>query len=278
MIAKISFQGELGAYSHLACRKYFPDFGPMPCESFESAFAMVSNGEAARAMIPVENTLAGRVADIHYLLPDSNLEIEAEKFLPIHHQLLGVKGASLETVKQAFSHPMALGQCRVSLRDLDIRASHTYDTAGAAKQLANSGSLAEAAIASELAGEIYGLEILAADIEDAKHNTTRFLVMRQQQEVPKYQPGTTYMTSFVFEVRNITGALYKALGGFATNGINMTKLESYQLGGSFTATQFFSDIVGHPDQPDVAHALEELGFFCSRIKMVGTYEADPFRL
>ncbi|PHR53332.1 MAG: prephenate dehydratase [Robiginitomaculum sp.] len=278
MTVKISFQGELGAYSHLACQKFFPDSEPVPCESFERAFALVSDGAVERAMIPVENTLAGRVADIHYLLPDSNLEIEAEKFLPIHHQLLGVKGASLETVKQAFSHPMALGQCRVSLRDFGIKASHTYDTAGAAQQLAASGSLEEAAIASALAGKIYGLEVLAADIEDAKHNTTRFLIMHQKQEMPEYQPGTTYMTSFVFEVRNITGALYKALGGFATNGVNMTKLESYQLGGSFTATQFFSDIVGHPDQPTVAQALEELGFFCSRIKMVGTYEADSFRL
>jgi prephenate dehydratase len=274
---KISFQGVPGAYSHIACQQYAPDLEPIACESFEQAFAMVSRGEAARAMIPVENTLAGRVADIHYLLPDSNLEIEAEKFLPIHHQLLAVPEATLETVKRAHSHVMALGQCRISLAKLGIKAVHAYDTAGAAEQIAKLNSVQDAAVASCLAGEIYGLQVLAENIEDAGHNTTRFLVMRPKADCPPRLADVSYMTSLVFEVRNIPGALYKVMGGFATNGVNMTKLESYQMGGSFTATRFFCDIVGHPDNPSVAQALEEVGFFCAHLKRVGTYQMDPFR-
>ncbi|VAV88379.1 Prephenate dehydratase [hydrothermal vent metagenome] len=277
MSDKISYQGVPGAYSHLACLRHYPALQPLACESFEEAFSMVATGKAIKAMIPVENTLAGRVADIHYLLPSSNLEIAAEKFLPIQHQLLAKKGAKLTEIKRAHSHIMALGQCRLSLKELNIKPVHANDTAGAAQICAQASSLQDAAVASQLAGEIYGLEVLAANIEDATHNTTRFLVMRQQQQPTARQADMAYMTSFVFEVKNLPGALYKVMGGFATNGINMTKLESYQLGGSFTATRFFCDIVGHPEQANVAQALEEAGFFCKHLRMVGTYLADPFR-
>lgn len=277
MSGKISFQGVIGAYSHLACLKYYPNFEPLACESFEEAFGAVSNQRADKAMIPVENTLAGRVADIHYLLPDSQLEIAAEKFLPIHHQLLAINGASLQTIQRAHSHIMALGQCRLSLKKLKIKAVHAGDTAGAAQMIAELGSTKDAAVASNLAAEIYGLANLAANIEDAGHNTTRFLVMQPKSEIIKYDPAINYMTSLVFEVRNIAGALYKVMGGFATNGVNMTKLESYQLGGSFTATRFFCDIKGHPAQSNVAQAIEEAGFFCSKLRRVGTYQADPYR-
>ncbi len=274
---KISFQGVPGAYSHMACVKHYPELEPMACESFEQAFFVVSEGKAKFAMIPVENTLAGRVADIHYLLPESNLEIRSERFLPIKHQLLAKEGASLDTVKRAHSHIMALGQCRLSLKRLGIKAVHANDTAGAAQMISEQDSLEDAAVASDLAGEAYGLVNLCANIEDAAHNTTRFLVMQPAQELVPYQPQKKYISSFVFEVKNTSGALYKAMGGFATNGINMTKLESYQLGGSFTATRFFCDIMGHPKEPAVAQAIEEAGFFCSILRRVGTYEADPFR-
>jgi len=274
---KISFQGVPGAYSHLACKEHYAELEPIACESFEQAFFAVSEGQAKYAMIPVENTLAGRVADIHYLLPESNLEICAEKFLPIQHQLLAKPGASLSSVKRAHSHIMALGQCRLSLKRLAIKAVHANDTAGAAQIIANGDSLEDAAVASDLAGEIYGLVNLCANIEDAAHNTTRFLVMQKANDLIPLAPQKKYMSSFVFEVRNTSGALYKAMGGFATNGINMTKLESYQLGGKFTATRFFCDIVGHPKEPAVAQAIEEAGFFCSRLRRVGTYEADVFR-
>ncbi len=277
MKLRIAYQGEPGAYSHLCCVKHYPDMEPYACHSFEEAFTAVSDGSADKAMIPVENTLAGRVADIHYLLPESHLRIEAEKFLPIHHHLLGIKGASLKTVKHAHSHIMALGQCRLTLHRLGIGSAHAQDTAGAAHMVAERGNLEDAAIASRLAAEIYDLNILAENIEDAAHNTTRFLVMSRTVEIPDYVPEKSYVTSFVFRVRNIPAALYKALGGFATNGVNMTKLESYQLGGSFTATRFYADVAAHPEEKHLALALEELAFFSAEIKMLGTYEADLFR-
>ncbi len=274
---KIAYQGEPGAYSHQACVEHYSDMEPLSCYSFEEAFSAVSEGHADKAMIPVENTLAGRVADIHYLLPESHLRIEAEKFLPIHHALMGVPGATLETVKRAHSHIMALGQCRLSLHRLGINAAHAQDTAGAAKMIAELGNPEDAAVASKLASEIYGLSILAENIEDASHNATRFLVMSRTASVPRFDPDTSYVSSFVFQVRNIPAALYKALGGFATNGVNMTKLESYQLGGSFTATRFYADVAAHPDERSLKLAMEELAFYSVEIKMLGTYEADPFR-
>jgi prephenate dehydratase len=278
MKQKIAYQGEPGAYSHQACVQNYPDMEPFSCHSFEEAFSAVADGYADKAMIPVENTLAGRVADIHYLLPESHLRIEAEKFLPIHHFLMGTADSTLDTVKRAHSHVMALGQCRLTLHRLGIKAAHAQDTAGAAKMIAQKGNAEDAAVASKLAAEIYNLKVLAENIEDATHNATRFLVMSRNADVPPYEEDTAYVTSFVFRVRNIPAALYKAMGGFATNGVNMTKLESYQLGGSFTATRFYADVAAHPDEHALHLALEELAFFSTEIKMLGTYVADPFRL
>ncbi len=278
MKPRIAYQGEPGAYSHLACVQYYGDLEPLPCHSFEDAFSAVTEGYAEKAMIPVENTLAGRVADIHYLLPESHLRIEAEKFLPISHHLMAPPGATLQSVRQAHSHIMALGQCRLSLHRLGIGSSHAQDTAGAARMIAERADPEHAAVASSLAAQIYGLEILAHNIEDAAHNTTRFLVMARAPQTPAYEKDAAWVTTFVFRVRNVPAALYKALGGFATNGVNMTKLESYQLGGSFTATRFYADVMAHPQDPALILALEELGFFSEEIKMLGTYAADPFRL
>lgn len=277
MTSKIAYQGEPGAYSHLACVENYPDLEPLSCPSFEDAFNAVVEGRAQKAMIPVENTLAGRVADIHYLLPESHLRIEAETFLPIAHHLLALPGASMQTVRRAHSHIMALGQCRLTLNKMGILCTHAPDTAGAAKMVAQLGSKEDAAVASRLAGEIYGLDVLVENLEDAAHNTTRFLVMAPKKDIPAYDPACHYMTSFVFRVRNVPAALYKGMGGFATNGVNMTKLESYQLGGSFTATRFYADVEAHPDERPLQLALEELAFFSTEIKMLGTYEAHDFR-
>lgn len=273
---RIAFQGELGAYSHQACREAFPDMEPMPQTTFEEAVAAVRHGEARLAMLPIENSLYGRVADIHHLLPESGLYIIGEHFVPIRLQLLGVPGAKLQDIREAQSHTVALGQCRRFLRDHGISPVVGSDTAGSAEQVAERADKTRAAIASALAAEIYGLEVLAADIEDAAHNTTRFLVMaRQKIEADRHEGNA--ITSFVFEVRNVPAALFKAMGGFATNGVNMVKLESYMLNGSFTATQFYADIEGHPDDTPVRLALEELQFFCKELKVLGVYPASPFR-
>jgi prephenate dehydratase len=271
----IAFQGEPGAYSHAACLDAFPDMVPMPCPTFEDAFAAVERGHARHAMIPIDNSVAGRVADNHHLLPESKLHIVAEHFRAVNHQLLGPNGATLKTVKIVRSHVHALGQCRKFLRKHRYKAEVHADTAGAAREVAELGDPSIAAIASSLAADTYGLEILARDIEDAEHNTTRFVVLARDAVVPKPGDGPTMMT-FVFQVRNVPAALYKALGGFATNGINMTKLESYQLGGSFNATQFYADIVGHPSERSVKLAFEELGFFTTKVKILGVYPAKRF--
>lgn len=273
---RIAFQGELGAYSHQACRETFPGHEPLPCPTFEEAMAAVRTGEARLAMLPIENSLYGRVADIHHLLPESGLFIIAEHFVPIRLQLLGVPGAKLEKVEEAQSHTVALGQCRRFLKERGIAPVTGSDTAGSAEQVAQKGDGRRAAIASALAGEIYGLEPLAKDIEDADHNTTRFLVMSRQRIEADRHAGRA-ISSFVFEVRNVPAALYKAMGGFATNGVNMVKLESYMLNGSFTATQFYADIEGHPDERPVQLALEELQFFCKHLKMLGVYPASGLR-
>ena len=267
---KIAFQGEAGAYSQIACEKFAPDLTPLPCATFEDALAAVSSGAVAKAMLPVENSLAGRVADIHHLLPEAGLHIVAEHFLPIQHQLLIAPDADLDDVKVVRSHAMALGQCRGVIAELGLRAKMAGDTAGAARRLSEGKASDEAVIASAKAAEIYGLKIARADIEDAGHNTTRFLVMGREPEDPI--PGEVdVMTSFVFQVRNIPAALYKVLGGFATNGVNMTKLESYQLDGSFSATMFYADIEGHPQDESVRLALEELSFFSSKMTVLGVY-------
>lgn len=273
----IVFQGEPGANSHIACQEAFPDIKAVPCATFEDAFASVTGGEGDLAMIPIENSVAGRVADIHHLMPTSGLHIIGEYFLPIRHQLMAPKGATLATIKTVQSHIHALGQCRNMIRKLGLHAVIGADTAGSARQIAEAGDKSRAAIASKLASEIYGLDILAEDIEDEAHNTTRFIVLSREPEWTPQANGPT-VTTFVFRVRNVPAALYKAMGGFATNGVNMTKLESYQIGGSFFATQFYADVEGHPDDRPLRLALEELAFFSAELKIVGVYPAHPYRL
>ncbi|MCC5976475.1 MAG: prephenate dehydratase [Salinarimonas sp.] len=272
----IAFQGERGANSNIACLEVHPDWTPLPCPTFEDAFAALKDGEAQLAMIPIENSVAGRVADIHHLLPESGLHIIGEYFLPIRHQLMAVKGATLATIRTVQSHVQALGQCRRTLRKLNLMPIVGADTAGSARQIAEMADPTRAAIAPQLAAEVYGLEILAADIEDEAHNTTRFIILANDPlEIP---PGTAdCVTSFVFRVRNIPAALYKAMGGFATNGVNMTKLESYMIEGHFTATQFYAEVDGHKDEPHVRRALEELAFFSRELNVLGVYPAHPFR-
>src|ERR671934_1049890 len=277
MSKKIVFQGEPGANSHLACREVYPDYEPVPCPTFEDAFAAISAGDAALGMIPVENSVAGRVADIHHLMPHSGLHIVAEHFMPVRHQLLAPKGARLEDIKTVESHVHALGQCRKIIRRLGIRPIVAADTAGSAREVAEVGDKTRAAIASRLAAEIYGLDILAQDIEDEDHNTTRFIVLAREAQWAKSNAGPV-ITTFLFRVRNVPAALYKALGGFATNGVNMTKLESYMIEGNFFATQFYADVEGHPQDRSLALALEELAFFSREVKILGVYPAHSLRI
>ena len=271
---RISFQGVPGAYSHQACSEAYPDYEALPCNPFEGAIAAVEEGRADLAMLPVENSTYGRVADIHHLLPESGLHIIGEHFLRVHINLLAHPGTRISDIRSAMSHTVLLGQCRGFLREHGITPRTAADTAGAAQAVAAQDDPSLAALASELAGSIYGLEVLARHIEDQSNNTTRFLVMSPD---PAPAPPGDVLTTFVFRVRNIPAALYKAMGGFATNGINMTKLESYMIGGQFTATQFYADIEGHPDDAPVRRALEELEFFTSMTKVLGTYPAHPFR-
>ncbi|GAB3438400.1 prephenate dehydratase [Insolitispirillum peregrinum] len=271
----ISFQGVPGAYSHLACRAVFPDMAALPCASFDEAFAAVRDGQAHYGMIPIDNSVAGRVADIHHLLPNSGLHIIGEHFQPIHHHLLAVPGASIEDIREVRSHVHALGQCRKLIRELGIKAVVAADTAGSAQEIAARGDKSIAAIASGLAAETYGLVSLRANVEDAAHNTTRFVIMARQAVVPTVDEAV--VTSFVFKVRNVPAALYKALGGFATNGVNMTKLESYMVDGLFVATQFYAEVEGHPEERAVRLALEELQFFSHEVHVLGVYPQHPIR-
>jgi prephenate dehydratase len=275
---KIVFQGEPGANSHIACQQAYPDTEPVPCPTFEDALNAVASGEVDLGMIPIENSVAGRVADIHHLMPDAGLHIVGEWFLPIRNQLMGLKGVKLDEIRSVESHTMALGQCRNYLRKLGVKTVAAADTAGAAREVAERGDRSRAAVASKLAAAIYGLDILAANIEDEAHSTTRFIVLSREAKQPLPNNGPV-LTTFVFQVRNIPAALYKALGGFATNGINMTKLESYMLEGTFSATQFYSDVEGHPEEPGLRLALEELGFFSQpgSLRILGVYPASPFR-
>jgi prephenate dehydratase len=273
---RIVFQGELGAKTHLAISQAYPDAEAEPCATFEDAFTALSAGDADLGMIPIENSVAGRVADIHHLMPNSKLHIIAEYFMPVQHQLLGIKGSKLDDIKTVESHVHALGQCRKIIRKLGIKPIVAADTAGSAREIAEAGDKSRASIASRLAAEIYGLDILAEDIEDEAHNTTRFIVLSRESKWAMSGAGPV-ITTFLFRVRNVPAALYKALGGFATNGVNMTKLESYQLEGTFNATMFFADIEGHPTDRMVRLALEELSFFSSEKKVLGTYPASPYR-
>ena len=275
-LEKIVFQGEPGANSHIACREAYPDYEAVPCPTFEDAFAAIESGNAALGMIPIENSVAGRVADIHHLMPTSGLHIVAEWFLPIRHQLLAPRGAKLGDIRSVESHVMALGQCRNVIRKLGLKTIVAADTAGSAREVAERGDKSRAAIASSLAAEIYGLEILAENIEDEAHNTTRFIVLAREPKWARADDAAV-ITTFVFRVRNVPAALYKALGGFATNGVNMTKLESYMVEGNFSATQFYADVEGHPDQRSLALALEELEFFSKELKILGVYRAHPVR-
>lgn len=275
---KIAFQGEPGANSDTACRNVYPDMKPMPCATFEDAFMAVETGKADLAMIPIENTIAGRVADIHYLLPESQLHIVGEYFLPIHFQLMVVPGAKLDLISTVHSHIHALGQCRKIIRKHRWKAMVAGDTAGAARLVAETGDPAMAALSPRLAAELYGLEIVAENVEDTDNNVTRFVVLSKNAGWAEHRPsGGMVMTTFIFRVRNIPAALYKAMGGFATNGINMTKLESYQTGGKFFATLFYADIEGHPDDHNVRLAFEELGFFSRDMRILGVYPAHEFR-
>lgn len=272
----IAFQGALGAYSDMACRAVHPEMTTLACASFEDTFAAVAETRAGLAMIPIENSSAGRVADIHHLLPDSGLHIIAEHFQKVDHQLLAPKGATMDTIREVHSHVQALSQCREFVRGAGFKPMVHADTAGAAAEVAKRGDPTQAAIASELAGEIYGLDSLSSDIQDIEHNTTRFLIMAKEPIDPDPAEGPV-VTTFVFRMRSVPAALYKSLGGFATNGVNITKLESYIIDADFTVAQFYVDIAGHPDQRLVRLALEELGFFSREVKILGVYPANPFR-
>jgi len=274
---KISFQGAPGAYSDIACREMFPRMETLPCNTFEDAFSAVQTGAADLAMIPVDNTLAGRVADVHHLMPKSGLSIIGEHFLKVEHTLLGVKGADIKKLKYVHSHLHALPQCRNIIKELGLKAVVHADTAGAAEEVAKKGDPEHAAIASSLAGQIYGLDTLRKDVQDADHNTTRFVILSKEPSIPELDENVTYITSFIFSVRNIPAALYKAMGGFATNGINMVKLESY-VNPHFQVAQFYVDVIGHPESRPLQLSMQELGFFAKEVTILGTYPASNFRV
>ena len=272
---KISFQGDFGANSDMACRDMFPSMEPLPCPTFEDAFVALETGDVDLAMIPIENTLAGRVADIHYLLPLSRLHISGEYFMPIRFQLMVLPGVKLDEIRTVHSHIHALGQCRKIIRSHGWKAVVAGDTA---KQVSEQGDRSMAALAPRLASSLYGLDIIAENVEDSDNNVTRFVVLSRDEHEPKRKSDDEiFITTFVFNVRNLPAALYKAMGGFATNGVNMTKLESYQIGGKFIATQFYADIEGHPDDAPVKRALEELRFFSEKVRILGVYKAHAMR-
>jgi prephenate dehydratase len=273
---RIAYQGEPGANSHIVCQEHYPELEALPCASFEDVFAAVTSGEAELAMIPIDNSIAGRVADIHHFLPGSGLHIVAEHFLRIRFHLMGVPGATLETIRTVHSHVHALGQCRRIIREHGLTPLISGDTAGAAREVAEAADPSQASISPPLAAQIYGLDVLATDVEDEDHNTTRFVVLSRDFVQAPAGNGPV-VTTFVFNVRNLPAALYKALGGFATNGVNMTKLESYMVDGQFTATQFLAEVDGHPDETPLRNALEELAFFTTDVTILGVYPADPFR-
>lgn len=276
-MSTIAYQGEPGSNSDIACRDVYPDWKQLPCASFEDAFAAVGEGHADLAMIPIDNSSAGRVADIHHALPTSGLHIIGEYFLPIHFDLLAVAGATERSITAVYSHQHALGQCRRVIRELGLAPMTSGDTAGSAREVAEWNDPTKACLATPLAGEIYGLQPLRTRVEDEAHNTTRFIILSREPR-PVAQGNGPTVTTFVFNVRNVPAALYKALGGFATNGVNMTKLESYMVGGLFFATQFLADVEAHPDDRPLALALEELAFFTTDVTILGVYPAHPFRL
>ena len=272
----IAYQGEPGANSHIACANAYPGWIPLSCATFEDALGAISDGTAALGMIPIENSIAGRVADIHHLMPQSGLHIVGEYFLPIHFHLLAIPGAKIEGLKTVHSHVHALGQCRKIIRRLGLMPHVAGDTAGSAREVAEWNDPAKASLATKLAADIYGLEVLEAHVEDEASNTTRFVVL---SKVPQWAQAASgpVITTFIFRVRNVPAALYKALGGFATNGVNMNKLESYMINGAFTATQFLADVDAHPEDPGLKRALEELAFFSEEVRILGVYRAADWR-
>lgn len=275
---KISYQGEAGSNSNMACTQRYPDMQAIPCASFEDAFALVENGEADLAMIPIENSLAGRVADIHVLLPESDLQIVGEHYLRIRFDLLGLPGSSIEEATEVHSHIHALGQCRKIIREHQLTPVIAGDTAGSAREVRDWNDPTKLSLAPPLAAELYGLKVLASAVEDDPTNTTRFVILARKQELPsRSELPEAAVTTLVFKVRNVPSALYKALGGFATNGVNITRLESYMVGSSFAATTFMIDIEGHPEDLPVRLALEELEFFTWEINILGTYAASEHR-
>ncbi len=273
----IAYQGEAGANSYTACLDAYPDWTPLPCATFEDAFAAIDEGRATLGMIPIDNSLAGRVADIHALMPRSGLNIVGEYFLPIHFHLMGLRGATMDRLEHVHSHVHALGQCRKIIRRLGLQAHVAGDTAGSAREVAEWGDPTRASLAPRLAAGLYGLDILAENVEDEAHNTTRFVILSKTPARPAPGNGLV-VTTFVFRVRNVPAALYKALGGFATNMVNMTKLESYMVEGEFSATQFLADVEGHPEDAALRLALEELAFFSREVRILGVYPAHPFRI
>lgn len=275
MTNRIAFQGDLGAYGHEACIKAAPGMEPLPCRTFEDTIEAVTSGQAVRAMVPVENTTYGRVADIHRLLPQSGLKIVGEAFVRVRIALMALPGQTLNDIKHVRAHLVLLPQARAFLDTHHLTSESAADGAGAAAEMAKTGETGVGVLASTIAADIHGLEVLAHDIEDHGHNTTRFLLMARDADLSRR--SDEMMTTFVFEVRNLPAALYKAMGGFATNGVNMTKLESYMVGGKFTATQFYADIDGHPNDPAVARALEELAYFTNRLDILGVYPKDEGR-
>ncbi|EMY34616.1 prephenate dehydratase [Arthrobacter crystallopoietes BAB-32] len=279
MTFAIAYQGEPGSNSHMACTEVRPDWEAVPCASFEDTFAKVTSGEAQLAMIPIDNSIAGRVADIHAMLPETSLQIIGEHFLRIRFSLLGIPGSSIEQAREVHSHIHALGQCRKLIRRHGLKPVIAGDTAGSAREVSQWQDPTKVSLAPPMAAELYGLDVLATDAEDDPTNTTRFILLADNQPIPSREqlPGPA-VTSFVFRVRNVPAALYKALGGFATNGINMTRLESYMEGNQFAATKFMVDVEGHPEDPAMVHAFQELDFFTTKIKVLGVYPAHPFRL
>ncbi|NMR30839.1 prephenate dehydratase [Crystallibacter degradans] len=279
MTDAIAYQGEPGSNSHIACTEVRPDWEAVPCASFEDAFAQVTSGQAKLAMIPIDNSIAGRVADIHAMLPNTTLQIIEEHFLRIRFSLLGIPGTSIGEAKEVHSHIHALGQCRKLIRELGLKPVIAGDTAGSAREVSEWKDPSKVSLAPPMAAELYGLDVLARDAEDDPTNTTRFVVLADKQPIPSREElAGRAVTSFVFRVRNVPSALYKALGGFATNGINMTRLESYMVGGEFAATMFMVDVEGHPEDTAMIHAFEELDFFTTEIRILGVYPAHPFRL
>ena len=273
---KIAFQGELGAYSHLACIEAVPDHNPVACRTFESAMEQVNASECHLAMIPIENSVAGRVADIHYLLGGYDLKIYSEHFQEINHQLMVKPGASLDTIKNVRSHSMAIGQCNVAIKKYNLDVIIMADTAGSAKFISEQGTTEDSAIASTLAADTYGLDIVDTNIQDMKNNTTRFLIMSKELQQERNE-NLSYLTSCIFEVKSVPSALYKALGGFATNGVNLTKLESFIVDGDFNKAQFYIDLDGHAEDQSVKGALEELSFYTEKLKVLGVYPKHSYR-